>query len=760
MNKPMKLLFFIIPLLSSLSGAVFADAYPALGIPLQLSTPKFNALTSTLTTVKGKVQGTVNLELQFVYTGNNQFSCAGDSLIDGVAAKCSGEQTGAKYTLSVKPVSDLDKTKITLQGSSISAKIVSATYKGPKGRLTQRKVSVTPQFVTSAIDSTITLRPTTGNTGVITDSTGDINSGYSQLVSNIPLTGKIKTLRNNKLVSWNLSSKATGNKLSFSGKEVNNQWEGKLSGNIGPAKFSKLPITIPLTEHNPNAHFSGIVSTGDGTTSPDSATTAKVILRSDRNNNGSIENGETVTVDIGNLDKGHFDGDFAVATGRPVTVAFEIDGYSSTPKLFSSIAPGADIPINTTLRKLDILSLSAPNASSADGKLQLKNIPPEITSLTGKVFNPESETAQFPGEFIDSVGNMLLPSVFAAVQAKDSQNSAVTDLSEPSQLKMLVPQNTWATLSDVSTANDQIDVPFYFYDEANHQWQRSENEGWLENEAGDKLTASDLDKLKDKSYLGNIYAVGSVEHLSYWSVSWPVNTRSCVAGRLVNANGLPISGAVISLSGANYSGSTASVTTSYTGRFCIDAMRSEAAGEDLNNNGEMADKVKVNLTAFFEGKYYDLGTQELSAISPSCTAVGCVSSCLELGDKKLDDTTEIQSTICEIEGQVLYSGNAFKGTSNLNKSTPVPDLVIAAYDPSAPDDLNCFNDPLRCQVAISSSAQGALGTFSLKVPVHLGTELWAASSNLNANFYLGTMITKGCPGEPLTINADFYGVLD
>lgn len=764
MNNPIKSLFFIIPLLSSFSGSVFADAYPILGIPLQLTTPKFNALSSTLTTSKGKgagkVQETVSLDLRFAYIGNNKFSCTSDSLIDGAAATCSGVQNGAKYNLKVKPVSVLDKTRVTLQGSSVSATTVSAAYKGSKGKLTQRKVLVAPQFVTAAIDSSITLKPTAGSNGLFTTSSGDINSGYSQLIANIPLTGRVKTVRNSKIVSWKLTSPETGNKLSFLGKEDNNTWVGKLSGNIGPAKFSKLPISIPLTDHNVNARFSGIVSTGDGTTSPDSADTAKVILRSDRNNNGSIESDETITVEIDSLDKGHFEQDFAVATGRPVTVDFEVDGYSSTPKLFSSIAPGAEIPITTTLRKLDVLSLSAGHASSADGKLQLKNIPGEIASINGKVFNAESETAQFPGEFIDNMGNILLSSVFASVQAQNSQGSAVTELSTEAQLKMLVPQNTWATLSDVSTGNTQIDVPFYFYDETSHQWQRSENEGWLENEAGDKLPASELANLKNKSYIGNIYAVGTVDHLSYWSVSWPINTRSCVAGRLVDVNGQPISGAVITVSGATYTGSTAAITTSYTGRFCIDAMRSEAAGEDLNNNGTLAEKSKVTLTAFVGGKYYDLGTQELPAIAPSCIALGCVSACLELGDKKLDSTIEIQPKICEIEGQVLYSGNAFKGASNLSKGTPVSDLVIAAYDPSAPDDLTCFNDPLHCQVALSSSFQESLGMFSLKVPVHLGAELWAASSNLNANFYLGTITTKVCPTEPVIINADFYGVLD
>jgi hypothetical protein len=757
-----KSLFFIFPLLSSLSGLVFADTYPNLGIPLQLTTPKFNALASILTTVKGKgagkVQGTVDLDLRFVYTGNNKFSCTSDSLIDGAAANCSGVQSGAKYTLAVKPKLDSGspKTQIMLQGSSVSANTVSATYKGPKGKLTQRKISVEPQFVTAAIDSTIILKPTTGSNGVFTASSGDINSGYSQLIANIPLSGRVKTVRNSKIVSWKLTSPETGNKLSFLGKEDSNTWVGKLSGNVGPAKFSKLPITIPLVAFSPNAHFSGVVSAGDGTTSPVSADIARVNIRSDRNNNGSIESDETITADIDNLDDGHFALDFAVVAGRSVTVDFEVEGYSSTPKLFSSITPGSDIPISTTVRKLDVLSLSNADARSYDGKLQIKNIPSEIASLNGKVFNPESETAQFPGEFIDSAGNILLPSVFSAVKAQNSLGNDVTELSTETQLKMLVPQSTWETLNDLSVGNNQIDVPFYFYDETNHQWKRSANNGWLEDVTGTKLTENMLANLKDKSHLGNIYAAGNVDHLSYWSVSWPINSRSCVAGRLIDATGKPISGALITATGSTYVGVSTPVTTSYTGRFCVDVMRSEAVGEDLNKNGVMAEKSTVTLTAFAGGKFYDLGSQELPAVAPTCSALGCASGCLELGDKALDSSTQVGAEVCNIEGKILYSGIGFNGSANLSKGDPVPDLVIAANDPSAPDEVfnECFEDLFHCQVATSDST----GEFSMKVAVSLGAEFWVASSNLNANFYLGSVMTKGCPTDPVIIYADYYKV--
>jgi hypothetical protein len=122
-----------------------------------------------------------------------------------------------------------------------------------------------------------------------------------------------------------------------------------------------------------------------------------------------------------------------------------------------------------------------------------------------------------------------------------------------------------------------------------------------------------------------------------------------------------------------------------------------------------------------------------------------------LGDKKLDLSTEIQPQICKIEGQVLYSGNAFKGVANVSKGAPIPYLIIAANDPSATDKCT------TCKYFDTSDP--ADGTFSLNIPVYLGAEFWVKSFDLNANFYLGSITTKGCPTQ-VTINADYYGVLD
>lgn len=750
MNKSLKVLIFMAAFLQSIGNFVCAASYPTLGFRLQTDAPKFNGLTSTFQTSKGNV----TLELKFVYTGNNKFSCTGDSNVDGATASCSGTQTeskaGSKYSLTVNKTPS-DRTRITLNGL-ISANSVKAGYKGPKGKLSTPTVSVTPEYDSAPINSSVTLRPTTKTNGNFTNSTGDIVSGYSASFTNIALKGSVKKVNKNKVVSWSI--KSTGNNLSFTGKEVNEEWIGKLTGNIGPAKFSKKPVTIPLVEYNTadTAHFYGTVSKSDGISPAALADSVKVTLRSDRNNSGTIDSDETVMVLTD--DKGQFEQNFAVTPGQSVTVEFDLEGYSKTPKVFASVSPSAEIPINTSLRKLDPLTVSNGNAASDDNKLQLANLPANIESIDGKVFNPATESSQFPGEFADNTGNLLISSVFSAVEAKDAAGNPVTELSSASTLKMLVPRDTWNTLGDLSAGNNQLDVPLYYYDETSGEWKRSTSDGWLTDEAGAKLNESMLPNLKNKTYVGNIYAMGQITHLSYWNIDWPIDTHGCVTGQLVDSSSNPVSGALVSARGISYTGVSSPLTTGDNGRFCIDVMRSESTGEDLNDNGATGETTQVALTAYKNGKYYNLGTHTIPPTPATCATSGCV----ELGQIKLTSEIEVSSNICTITGKVVYSGTAIEGTTALMPDDPIPNAMVFAYDATTFDELMaCFTDGRGCNFTSESDVDG---NFELKIPVLLSAELWAHSfqgSESNFQAYFGSLTTQGCPNAPLKVGVDFYG---
>jgi len=740
-------------LLLGTTSLVSAASYPTLGFTVPLTAPKFNSLSSTITGTKG----VVSLNLEFIYTGNSKFSCTSGSTfssasvisvpVNNAPVICSGVQTGAKYTLSVK--STLDNSRINLSGA-ISAPTATASYTGSASKLKlPKKVPVVTSSTPAPVSAEFVLKPTTNAAGKLIGSTGRIKSPYTGQLAEVALTGSAK----NSGVTWSL--KYAGDKVSFAGKEKNGNWVGKLTGNIGPSKLSKA-ITIPLVEFNTGtlgeARFYGTVLKSDGRSQAGSVKDVTVAISSDRNNNGSIESDETVTTITDS--KGGFDKQFAVIAGHPVTVDFDLDGYSKTPKVFATVTPGTEVPINTTLRELEKLTMTGASASSPDNKLQLENLPANVKSLTGKVFNPVTETAQFPGEFADSTGNMLISSVFSAVEAKDANGNPVTTLSNNTKIKMQVPMDTWNTMRDLSPGNGQIDVPLYYYDEKTGEWKRSTSDGWLEDEAGNKLAESALSSLTNKSYGGNILAVGNIAHLSYWNIDWPIATHGCVSGRLVDSSGNPVSGAVLTARGTTYTGSSSPQTTTATGRFCVEVMRSEGPAEDLNSNGTVGEETKVALTVFANGKYYDLGTYTVPPTPATCATSGCK----ELGDIKLEAALEVSSQLCTINGKVVYSGTNNSGSVNpgVIAGTAVEGAFVYAWDSTTTEDLlACFSNGLDCSFFTTSNSTG---DFQLKIPVLLGAEVLGVSFNNTSGFgYFGTISTQGCPTAPVTLGIDFYG---
>jgi hypothetical protein len=723
---------------------VSAASYPTLGFAVPVTAPKFNSLSSTIIGTKG----VANLNLEFVYTGNSKFSCTSGSTNNSSPVICTGVQTGSKYALSIKSP---DNSRINLSGAILNTTaIATASYTGSASKLKlPKKVTVVLSSNPVPLSVEFVLKPTTNAAGKLTGSTGSIKSPYTGQLSNVALTGSAKKSG----VTWSI--KYAGDKVSFAGKQTNGNWVGKLTGNIGPSKLSKA-ITIPLVEYNTgtsgDARFYGTVLKSDGRSQAASVENVTVAISSDRNNNGNIESDETVTTLTDS--KGGFDKQFAVIAGHPVTVDFDLDSYSKTPKVFATVTPGTEVPINTTLRKLETLAMTGANASSPDNKLQLENLPANVKALTGKVFNPVTETAQFPGEFADSTGNMLISSVFSAVEAKDANGNPVTTLGNNTKIKMQVPVDTWNTLRDLKAGNGQIDVPLYYYDEKTGEWKRSTSDGWLENEAGTKLAESALSSLTNKSYVGNILAVGNIAHLSYWNIDWPIATHGCVAGRLVDSAGNPVSGAVLSARGSTYTGSSSPQTTTATGRFCVEVMRSEGAAEDLNSNGTVGEESKVALTVFANGKYYNLGTFTVPPTPATCATSGC----LELGDIKLEAALEVTSQLCTINGKVVYSGtnNSGSGNSGVTTGTAVEGAVVYAWDSAADQELlACYSNGLGCSFFTTSNSTG---DFQLKVPVLLGAEVLGVSLNKTiGHIYFGTISTQGCPTAPVTLGIDFYG---
>jgi hypothetical protein len=721
------------------------SAYSDLTFELTANTPKLNSLSTVLTMKTGD---SAELNLQFAYNSQNAgFSCIQvSSNWDGVNVTCTGTQSKQSYKITV--IEANSRTRITLSGST-TLPTTKASYKGPKGKLAQTKPDVTLDFDTNPV-SNITLTPSVDLKGKLTG-VASIASGFGTNSSDAALTGKMNLKK--KSLSWAVNSKP--NRLNFTGKEKNGVWSGKLTGVIGPAKVSQS-ISINLTSPVAASRFHGLVTgVPNGlSTSTDPLEDVSVLIRSDNDGNGSISSEETKEVKTDS--KGNFDTTFAVQPNRSVTVDFIHPGYSQTPKVFAQIDPGSDIPINTTLKQLQDMSVSDASAATPDQKLQLDNLPSNITEMSGQVFNPVTEISQFPGEFADSTGNLLISSVFSQIEAKDSRGREVKDLKNSTELRMQIPGDTWNTMRDLNPGNNQIDIPLYYYDEADGQWKRSTTDGWLEDADHNKIAETELTAIKTASFTGLLYGVGNITHLSYWNIDWPIETHGCVTGRLLDANDNPATGAVVTARGITYNGSSAPVTTDSNGQFCIDVMRSEASGEDLNGNGLPGEKNKISLSVSFNGKYYKLPQDyELPAAAASCGSSGC----LQLNDVKLTESLEITASLCTVTGKVTYSGVALYGNpTEYAAGDPIPGAWVFGYD-SQIDWENwgqCFIDN-SCKIFETTNQDGE---FSLIVPMLMGLELTGyaviESSPNHFSLYFGNYSSATCPSVPISIKVDGY----
>ena len=718
---------FTVALLCS-TQAGFAET-TTIGFELPLPAPKMESLNSSFVTTGG----TVGLVLALGYDETGKLKCLSGSTVDGAAATCTGKQATA-YSLKVTAPG----TTITLSGE-IGGMTAKATYKNGKQKLLGPTVDVSQVVTTPPIPGQVVLSCEVDAKGKITG-TGHIVSGYGNDPSgNGSLKGKI----NKGKVSWNFTQGKR--KLTFKGTQSGStEWVGNITAVVPPAKMSgSATISLQQTQPPAAAHFHGIVQLNDGM-SPQAASGVTVTIRSDVNDDGTITDAETVTTTTDS--SGVFDTQFNVVEGRQVMIDFDMSGYSKTPKVFASVTPGSDVLVNTTLRQLDPLTINTNlrKADSKDGKLQLENLPQGVSSMNGRVFNPATESAQFPGAFADNSGNMLVSSVFSALEATDTSGARVTTLSTLSddtqtKLRMQVPPETWNTMKDLTAGNGKIDVPLYYYDEEDGNWKRSTSDGWLEDEGGATLPESALGSIQNGTYSGNLYAAGNITHLSYWNIDWPVETHGCVTARVVDTYGNPVSGAVLTARGITYTGVSSSVTTDSTGTFCTEVMKGS----------------QISIGVYANGKHYEIGPVAVPD-NPATCAQG---NCLDLGSVSLDAAHEVAVTLCDITGTVVYSGTSNGGDPGIQPNAPIDGAMVFANDSDTVQELeDCY---LNNQGCVVYSITDASGHFALKVPVLLSADVNAfksvtVGSPYTTLWFLGLTDTQGCPSAPVTIKADAY----
>jgi hypothetical protein len=475
------------------------------------------------------------------------------------------------------------------------------------------------------------------------------------------------------------------------------------------------------------------LASGSSDASPADGVT--VLAAGDFNDNGTIEAAErtTATTDA--------DGKYTLrcpaTTGHRIVVTFSLDGYAAAIKTLDVGALGTTT-VDATLSEMADLSCEEGSCRDSDGAVQIQGV--AIASGHAQVFNPVTDADQFPGGFADESGDMLVSAVFAAFDLRDADDNPIDTLpaGETATVRLKTPRDTWSVISDLETGNGQIDVPMYSFDETTGEWV-AEGRGHLESGTGEILAEAQLASIRDGSYTDVVYSVFEAGHFSYWNVDWPISTHTCIRGRVVDGSGSPVAGVKVSVQGLTYSGTSSPQMTGADGTFCVDVMRSEAAGEDVNNNGVTGETQQVLITVVQGANGYRFGPYSL----PTAQAT-CPDGCQDAGDLALTPANQIQVALCTVSGTVYLDG------------APVEGVMVYADDDYLDSDLR----DAVCDVAAGCWGFGstdATGAFSFQTA-------WASVLKLVAfhtttvdtvtMYYEGGRTFLECPADPVTINLE------
>lgn len=470
---------------------------------------------------------------------------------------------------------------------------------------------------------------------------------------------------------------------------------------------------------------------------PDALSGATVRGTVDRNRNEQIESGEEVrtTTDP----DGKYRLDLTVRKGDTLVVAFEDDGKASLYRTIIA-GPEADVVLNATLYAVEDLKCTGARCAVDGNALSIEGLPEDVSG-SGAVFNPVTDPEAFPGDFRDDGGNLLLSGVFATVELIGGDGKAVRQLDQPVALRMRMPRDTWSIIQDITPGNGQIDVPLYAFEEILGTWVR-DGQGVLEDGDGKVLGEGVLGDIRSGEYKGVVVARGAVQHFSYWNVDWPVEDHACITGVITDADGNPVEGATVMSRGVTYTGTSTPQTTGRDGRFCVDVMRSEGPGEDVDQDGIQGETQKVGFRVSYQGKVYDGGEYDIPKSQGSCGTGGC----RDIGEIRLTQDRELQAAVCEVSGTVRgVDGEPVAGASVFGWDQTVPEEVLLSlcFDPQHPEQF--------CQFFAETKADG---TFTITTAVLDGLFYYAFDSSADETssllrFSQGN--TRGCPSQPLDI---------
>jgi hypothetical protein len=380
--------------------------------------------------------------------------------------------------------------------------------------------------------------------------------------------------------------------------------------------------------------LSGTVTVGNAAAAPLKDVEVQVFVDGDKDGQFVASEAQATKTDPA----GVYQLEVPVQQGAAVLLQLKLAGYATMFRRLV-VGPGAELVLDFSLAKLEDLQCADAKCSIEGNKLSLEGLPGGAKGSV-RVFNPAAETDKFPGSFRESTGQFLRSGVFAAIELQDSANKPLHQLTAPATLRLIIPQDTWKVISDVTPGNGKIDVPLYSFDETKGTWVK-EGQGMLEDGSGQSIPEDRLTAIHNGSFTAPVIVRGEITHLSYWNLDWPEETHGCLTGTVVGSDGKPALGATVFFGGVSYTAYFEPTTVGSDGHFCLEVFRSEKADEDLDSNGLKGEQRMVSLHVAQSSKVYEQGHFAAGTVEGNCGS----STCVDLGNIVLSSDKEIKTAL-------------------------------------------------------------------------------------------------------------------
>ncbi|HEY3233726.1 MAG TPA: hypothetical protein VGJ84_03360, partial [Polyangiaceae bacterium] len=440
----------------------------------------------------------------------------------------------------------------------------------------------------------------------------------------------------------------------------------------------------------------------------------------------------------------------------PAVLTFEREGYTTVVRRLSTMQdrPALDVVLAPLQQ---VQCTESGSCQSASGDLQVSGFPggTGISRGYAQALDPSQDQPRFPGTFADSKEQLLISSGFTEIDFRNASGNRVRSFSEPLSVRFQARSTSWGTLQDLMAGTNRIEVPMYSFDDVTAQWV-SEANGELQDASGMAIPESALGAIQAGTYSKPVFIAFTTNHLSSWNCDRPVESHTCLKGRLVDSvSGSALVGVEATVSGVSYTGNSQSMTTGLDGYFVGDMMRSELAGEDVDKNGKTGETFQAHLivngtAGIYTGAPFATPTLQrliTSYSSPTCTPAAC--DCPDLGDIAVEFELP---RLCEVTVAAKFSGEDLTGNAD---SPLMANAAIANAE---------VRGELSGEVQVSASASAAIcagkqcnagtadaqGNVTFNVPV-IGpsprlsiTASLKIDQNGSLHYYYGNLVVDGC----------------